>query len=58
MTNNGLFNDKLPIIMSGLMILAFWVSMLIQPLQKFYLGDPEAVKSAMQSVADQGKART
>ena len=30
----------------------------LEPLQKFYLGDPEAVKSAMQSVADQGKART
>ena len=36
MTNNGLFNDKRPIIMSALMILAFWVSMLIEPLQKFY----------------------
>ena len=30
----------------------------LEPLQKFYLGDPAAVKNAMQSVADQGKART
>ena len=30
----------------------------LEPLQKFYLGDPEAVKSAMEAVANQGKART
>jgi 2,3-bisphosphoglycerate-dependent phosphoglycerate mutase len=30
----------------------------LQPLQKFYLGDPETVKKATASVANQGKART
>ena len=30
----------------------------LEPLQKFYLGDPEAVKSAAEAVANQGKART
>ena len=30
----------------------------LQPLQKFYLGDPETVKRAMEAVANQGKART
>ena len=30
----------------------------LEPLQKFYLGDPEAVKSAMEAVANQGKVRT
>jgi 2,3-bisphosphoglycerate-dependent phosphoglycerate mutase len=30
----------------------------LQPLQKFYLGDPEAVKRATAAVASQGKART
>jgi 2,3-bisphosphoglycerate-dependent phosphoglycerate mutase len=30
----------------------------LEPLQKFYLGDPEAVKSAMEAVANQGKMRT
>jgi len=30
----------------------------LEPLQKFYLGDPDAVKSAMEAVANQGKART
>jgi 2,3-bisphosphoglycerate-dependent phosphoglycerate mutase len=30
----------------------------LQPLQKFYLGDQEAVKAAAAAVADQGKART
>jgi 2,3-bisphosphoglycerate-dependent phosphoglycerate mutase len=30
----------------------------LEPLQKFYLGDPEAIKSAMEAVANQGKART
>ena len=30
----------------------------LEPLQKFYLGDPEMVKSAMEAVANQGKART
>ena len=29
----------------------------LKPLQKFYLGDPEAVKSAAAAVANQGKAR-
>jgi 2,3-bisphosphoglycerate-dependent phosphoglycerate mutase len=29
----------------------------LQPLQKFYLGDQDAIKSAMQAVANQGKAR-
>jgi len=29
----------------------------LEPLQKFYLGDPEAVKNATSAVADQGKAR-
>jgi 2,3-bisphosphoglycerate-dependent phosphoglycerate mutase len=29
----------------------------LEPLQKFYLGDPEAVKKAASAVADQGKAR-
>jgi len=29
----------------------------LEPLQKFYLGDPEAVKKATSAVADQGKAR-
>jgi len=28
----------------------------LQPLQKFYLGDQDAIKSAMQSMANQGKA--
>ena len=36
MTNNGLFNDKRPIVMSGLMIVLFWLSMLIEPLRSFY----------------------
>jgi cation-transporting ATPase E len=36
MTNNGLFNDKRPIVMSGLMIVAFWASMIIKPLRTFY----------------------
>ena len=30
----------------------------LQPLQKFYLGDPETVKKATATVANQGKART
>jgi 2,3-bisphosphoglycerate-dependent phosphoglycerate mutase len=30
----------------------------LQPLQKFYLGDPDAVKKATAAVANQGKART
>jgi len=30
----------------------------LEPLQKFYLGDPETVKSAMEAVANQGRART
>jgi 2,3-bisphosphoglycerate-dependent phosphoglycerate mutase len=30
----------------------------LAPLQKFYLGDPDAVKSAMEAVANQGKVRT
>lgn len=30
----------------------------LQPLQKFYLGDPEAVKKATAAVENQGKART
>jgi 2,3-bisphosphoglycerate-dependent phosphoglycerate mutase len=30
----------------------------LAPLQKFYLGDPEAVKAAAAAVANQGKART
>lgn len=30
----------------------------LEPLQKFYLGDPEALKRAMDAVANQGKART
>ena len=30
----------------------------LEPLQKFYLGDPEAIKSAMEAVANQGKVRT
>jgi 2,3-bisphosphoglycerate-dependent phosphoglycerate mutase len=30
----------------------------LQPLQKFYLGDPDAVKAAAAAVADQGKSRT
>jgi 2,3-bisphosphoglycerate-dependent phosphoglycerate mutase len=30
----------------------------LAPLQKFYLGDPDAVKSATEAVANQGKART
>jgi 2,3-bisphosphoglycerate-dependent phosphoglycerate mutase len=30
----------------------------LQPLQKFYLGDPEAVKKAAAAVANQGKVRT
>ena len=30
----------------------------LKPLQKFYLGDQEAVQQAMAAVADQGKART
>ncbi|MGH9256851.1 MAG: 2,3-bisphosphoglycerate-dependent phosphoglycerate mutase, partial [Vicinamibacterales bacterium] len=30
----------------------------LEPLQKFYLGDPDAVKRAMDAVANQGKART
>jgi 2,3-bisphosphoglycerate-dependent phosphoglycerate mutase len=30
----------------------------LEPLQKFYLGDPETVKRAMEAVANQGKART
>ena len=29
----------------------------LEPLQKFYLGDPEAVKKAASAVADQGRAR-
>jgi 2,3-bisphosphoglycerate-dependent phosphoglycerate mutase len=29
----------------------------LQPLQKFYLGDPEAVRSAAAAVANQGKTR-
>ena len=29
----------------------------LEPLQKFYLGDPEAVRNATAAVADQGKAR-
>ena len=29
----------------------------LEPLQKFYLGNPEAVKNATSAVADQGKAR-
>jgi len=29
----------------------------LQPLQKFYLGDPEAVKHATAAVANQGKAK-
>jgi cation-transporting ATPase E len=36
MTNNGLFNDKRPIVMAGLMIVAFWASMIIEPLRRFY----------------------
>jgi 2,3-bisphosphoglycerate-dependent phosphoglycerate mutase len=28
----------------------------LQPLQKFYLGDQDAIKNAMQAVANQGKA--
>ncbi|MGE0685183.1 MAG: HAD-IC family P-type ATPase [Dehalococcoidia bacterium] len=36
MTNNGLFNDKRPIVMSGLMILFFWVSVIVEPLRDFY----------------------
>ena len=30
----------------------------LKPLQKFYLGDPEAVQAKMAAVANQGKART
>jgi 2,3-bisphosphoglycerate-dependent phosphoglycerate mutase len=30
----------------------------LEPLQKFYLGDPEAIKSAMEAVANQGRVRT
>jgi hypothetical protein len=30
----------------------------LAPLQKFYLGDPEAVKAAAAAVANQGKSRT
>ena len=30
----------------------------LEPLQKFYLGDPETVKRATAAVANQGKART
>ena len=30
----------------------------LQPLQKFYLGDPETVRKATAAVANQGKART
>jgi 2,3-bisphosphoglycerate-dependent phosphoglycerate mutase len=29
----------------------------LEPLQKFYLGDPEAIKAATDAVANQGKAR-
>jgi 2,3-bisphosphoglycerate-dependent phosphoglycerate mutase len=29
----------------------------LEPLQKFYLGDPDALKSAIEAVASQGKAR-
>jgi 2,3-bisphosphoglycerate-dependent phosphoglycerate mutase len=29
----------------------------MQPLKSYYLGDPEKVKKAMESVANQGKAR-
>jgi cation-transporting ATPase E len=36
MTNNGLFNDRRPIVMSGLMILFFWASLIIEPLRRFY----------------------
>ena len=30
----------------------------LKPLQKFYLGDPEAAQRAAAAVANQGKART
>ena len=29
----------------------------LRPNRNYYLGDPEAIKAAMQAVADQGKAR-
>ena len=29
----------------------------LKPIKKYYLGDPEAVKKAMEAVANQGKAK-
>jgi 2,3-bisphosphoglycerate-dependent phosphoglycerate mutase len=29
----------------------------LQPVKSYYLGDPEAVKKAMEAVANQGKAK-